>query len=152
MSAHYHAGYNVSGFLPETDPSTHSSYVEAATAMAEEMLYSVRYGTFDAQEADDMEHAAAEVKKVSRARMEEGIHYFAPDGYTYWVEVCSDPECAPVRAFRVHIEATVEADSPAEAQVIAANLLAGLDPHNDYILPLTGPGSWAPDVKIIQEV
>ncbi|HUR18913.1 MAG TPA: hypothetical protein VMZ51_08270 [Acidimicrobiales bacterium] len=55
-------------------------------------------------------------------------------------------------AYRVTISAIVEADSAEEAQAVTGCLLAGVEsPQGHPAGPLTGVGSWAPEVKIIVE-
>lgn len=64
------------------------------------------------------------------------------------------PMSTAPNTYRIIIETTIEAYCPDEAQVTLGNLLAGRDmetpPGRDF--PLTGPGSFAPDRKVITEV
>jgi hypothetical protein len=57
------------------------------------------------------------------------------------------------KTFKITVSATIEASDAEEAQMIMGNLLAGRD--HDFsagMAPLTGAGSWAPEIKQIEEV
>lgn len=53
--------------------------------------------------------------------------------------------------YKVHVEALVEASTEHEAQQVTGMMLAGRD-QRGRVIPLSGPDSWAPDVKTITQV
>lgn len=95
--------------------------------------------------AADIRGALADAYTAGRADTDSQTHWRHPDASAAGI----DSEWNG-NAYRVEILACVEANSAPEAQAIVGSLLAARGGYGHNPGPLTGPGSWAPNVKRVE--
>lgn len=83
----YSAGWNMPGYLPETEPTAHATRLDALAAMVEELRH---VGDTDLDAAPEYE---AQADALEGRDAEGGDWYWlSPDGYGYWIEAVDLPD------------------------------------------------------------
>lgn len=81
---HWSAGYNMSGYLPDTEPYFFETFADAQTYIASELMEAAD----DYQFSVDYEERAKEIRALAeafRASDEQEISQQAANGFTYWI-------------------------------------------------------------------
>lgn len=81
----YIVGWNMPGYMPETDPVEFDDFAEAREYLVEELDRSTDMiadsGTYSEADFQEAEGAIAQVKDA-----QVPVHIDFPDGYVYWIE------------------------------------------------------------------
>jgi hypothetical protein len=109
-ASHWHAGWNMPGFLPEADPGTYASFREARDALAEELAaHANAEQTWN--DAHDCDHVPCPTygdrchwqrAGTLRAIRDEVLGVDAENwsarstGLAYWIEACTADSCRAV--------------------------------------------------------
>jgi hypothetical protein len=90
---HYHAGYNMTGYLPEMEPGTFAEYADAKRYMIWELD---RQGDFEFDSGtpegkDIADSLSAEMEDLN---LDNGPEWGAIVGnMSYWIMPCEDSDC-----------------------------------------------------------
>ena len=126
--AHWHAGYNMPGYLPEAEPGTYSSFEAARESLAFDMAHhgDAVESWADHHDCDDVpcptygDDCAAQRAGSIRAEREDlldsdGVEWSgSADGLAYWITPCGEIGCV------TELIATVAAEWAEDVSALAA--------------------------------
>lgn len=138
---HYHAGYNVPGYLPESEPATFAEHDQAKRYLIAELntvadnlqswseehdCHDIPCPTFGddckSQEASRASLEAEDVNLLSDGEESSTVI----DGYSFWLTACQEHECVAGLARRVASEWHSGPSSPLYAFASSGAILPGL--------------------------
>ena len=87
---HYHYGFNMPGYMPDSDPMVTSDWELAYDALMFDLDLEIEDSFNDGTPYHLTDRVKVEVERTARYGMP---FYYRVRKYAYWIEVCEHPSC-----------------------------------------------------------